>query len=583
MLFSPRFTAWLVSTSILFTMGACSAERGEGRVNDSSRPSRVTGEIGFALQLSDGSDVGAVRYELTRGGVAVRSGTLALGADNRATGLIAELPPGGGYTLEVISERTRGGAPTFPCLGMSTDIVVAENGTTEVSIVVQCDDSANPGNITLQGAFNLCPRFTSTSASPTTQVVGGPVALSSTVADKDGDALTVSWFVGAAYAPNNVFATGTTAVYSCTVPGTFVLGARVFDGPQRGCARSSPTIDVTCVGGGNTPPIFDGGPSAPRDASAFWEGGPPVAPVDASFNGTWPLGSVACSSCQQSRCTDYTGQSFPVLQGCADSTCRAIVSCELETGCFTSAQDVSLCYCGGAGTAAIDACFYELDPYFTPYGPCRHLIEAGLGTEARLLVLERFVDDAYAGGQANRLSMCIGDLCASECLGDGPPSDGGVPDGSVADAGTTPTRTWPLGTNACVGCQERECSSYLEDLPVLQNCADSACRSIVSCELQQHCFTNAQDVILCYCGGVGIEAIDACFAVGFTPFGPCRAQIEEGLQTTDVTAVLERFINPEYAAGRANILSTCIGELCSAECTGTTPSFDGGSGNGPVP
>jgi hypothetical protein len=42
--------------------------------------------------------------------------------------------------------------------------------------------------------------------------------------------------------------------------------------------------------------------------------------------------------------------------------------------------------------------------------------------------------------------------------------------------------------------------------------------------------------------------------------------MERGLDTTEKALVLERWVDDEYPAGRANQLLTCLAELCVAEC-----------------
>lgn len=208
----------------------------------------AAGGVGLALTVSDGSDVECVNYEISRAGLAVRSGTLAIAADGHVTGTIAELETGQGYRVDLEAPRRRpkeGGVA--PCLG-SALFGIDSDQTTALSVLLQCDDTSPQQNVNVVGDLNFCPRISCASALPNTQEVGKRVELSVTAEDKDKDDLSYAWSNGAEFAANAVFATGPHATYTCTAPGTFYVNVQVLDREVNGCTKTlAEAITVTCL------------------------------------------------------------------------------------------------------------------------------------------------------------------------------------------------------------------------------------------------------------------------------------------------------------------------------------------------
>ena len=166
-------TASMLGLAGMLSFSGCSSDgNGSGVNGNGSEQNGATGGIGLALQLADGSDVSTVNYTVTRNGSSVRTGELAIGADGRATGTITGLDAGAGYVVSLSAPRTRDGGSVAACTGESAPFTVLENETVPVSVVLQCDDTSAGGNITINGQFNICPKVTSASASPSSQAVG---------------------------------------------------------------------------------------------------------------------------------------------------------------------------------------------------------------------------------------------------------------------------------------------------------------------------------------------------------------------------------------------------------------------------
>ncbi|MEY4512211.1 MAG: hypothetical protein RLZZ450_4333 [Pseudomonadota bacterium] len=418
-------TASMLGLAGMLSFSGCSSDsNGSGVNGNGSEQNGATGGIGLALQLADGSDVSTVNYVITQNGTSVRTGTLAIGADGRATGTITGLDAGAGYVVSLNAPRTRDGGPVAACTGESASFSVLENQTVPVSVVLQCDDTSAGGNITINGQFNICPKVSSASASPSTQAVGSTIALSAAATDKDNDPLTYAWFTGATYSAATVFANTATATYTCAASGTFTLNVAAFDGDARGCRKALTTpITVTCTGTGG--PVDSGAAPVDSGAAPVDSGAAPVdsgaAPVDsgAADSGPvasgWPVGSAACKTCQTTECTSYTEEAYPVLSQCSDSECQAIVACAVNNRCFTTTQDIALCYCGGTTVAQLNTCLGSSN-YTAASGVCKTIIEAGAGSTLSTDILARYIDTAYATGRAGQLTTCIADKCATSCL-----------------------------------------------------------------------------------------------------------------------------------------------------------------------
>lgn len=225
-------------------LGLMSAIAVQGCESD-NRPTTAAGEAATALGavtlglvLPDGSQVSAVDYQITRSGVPVRAGTMSVGSDGIASIYLTGFDAGTGYHVVLTAARDGGTA----CRG-EVDFAVTEQSTIVVNVVMQCDDLSVDGNVTINGQFNVCPKVTSTTATPLTAFVGSSIALTATASDRDGDPVSFVWS-----APGGTFSTPNAAStsFTCTAAGDFAVTVSVNDGPTRGCTRSA-TQMVACA------------------------------------------------------------------------------------------------------------------------------------------------------------------------------------------------------------------------------------------------------------------------------------------------------------------------------------------------
>ncbi len=261
-----------VGAGVLALMSAIAStgcDTGQRTASDADE-SRVFGDVSLGLVLPDGTHVSAVNFVVTRNGAEVRSGTMQVGSDGRASITIASLDAGAGYHVELTAAGDAGSS----CKG-EADFAVNDGQTTNVNVVLQCAERTVEGNITINGSFNVCPVIRFTTASPVTVAVGSNTALTTAATDRDGDVLSYAWTAtdGAFSAP-----TALNTQYTCMSAGEKTLTIGVTDGPTRGCTRTA-TATITCVGGldagldGGTDGAVESGADGGADSST--DGGAP--------------------------------------------------------------------------------------------------------------------------------------------------------------------------------------------------------------------------------------------------------------------------------------------------------------------
>jgi hypothetical protein len=252
-----RNRVW-VGAGVLGLMGALSLQgcaKGDDSTGGNVEGDFEVGGLSLGLTLPDGSQVTTVNYVITKSGSEVRTGVLEVGPDGRVSATIGGLVAGSDYRVDLTAPREPGAS----CVG-GAPFTIEPNQTASVTIVMQCDDlGLVDGNLSVNGTFNICPKVTSTTISPTTVAVGSAASLSATARDRDNDPLTFAWT-----APSGSFsAPGSSSTsYTCASAGVQTLTLSVDDGPLRGCTRSA-TVMITCTGA-----IMDAGSDAGRDASS---------------------------------------------------------------------------------------------------------------------------------------------------------------------------------------------------------------------------------------------------------------------------------------------------------------------------
>jgi len=230
----------IISATACILGSACSGE--EGRSAPSASNDSDSGSINLALQ-SGGITLNALTYTITGPNGFTKTGTLNLVSATKIAGLIGGLPAGTGFTITLTGTATDG---TTTCAGSATFNVTA-HGTTQVAVSLDCHQNAKTGSISVNGTINVCPTIQAVSATPSSVLVGGSVALDAEATDPDNgpSPLAYAWTATSGSFDD---ATKPNPTFTCTTAGTASLTLTVSDGdPLKSCADTS-TVTVSCSG-----------------------------------------------------------------------------------------------------------------------------------------------------------------------------------------------------------------------------------------------------------------------------------------------------------------------------------------------
>jgi hypothetical protein len=100
------------------------------------------------------------------------------------------------------------------------------------------------------------------------------------------------------------------------------------------------------------------------------------------------------------------------------------------------------------------------------------------------------------------------------------------------------------------------------------------CKAVYACAERTQC--GKSDLSSCYCGSVSGAN---CLSPG-TANGPCKSDIESGLETTDPASIAQQLTNPDLPGGAALSLMACAFDNCFNECyvdPAAAPTTDAGS------
>jgi Lamin Tail Domain/Esterase-like activity of phytase len=253
-----RFSSATISLAVVCSLSVFASACSDARTEDGGWEwSGPVGSLGLSLELAPGVVLSTIEYEITGQGF-TRTGSLPVSGNGTTfTATISEIPVGTGHTIRLRSVAA--GDAGLACAGSATFSVLA-NTTTAVDIVLSCDGLDLGGSAAINGSFNICPSVTSTTLSPTVQVVGGTIAVALSARDVDmaPQPLTYAWTANTGTLSG---ATTTTPSLLCTQAGPVALTYTVRDGA---CVKTA-TLNASCGAGG-----LDGGsaPDAGSDAGS---------------------------------------------------------------------------------------------------------------------------------------------------------------------------------------------------------------------------------------------------------------------------------------------------------------------------
>jgi cysteine-rich repeat protein len=144
-------------------------------------------------------------------------------------------------------------------------------------------------------------------------------------------------------------------------------------------------------------------------------------------------------------------------------------------------------------------------------------------------------------------------------------------------------------THACEACLMTNCSDNgfplctsakgnAKDGPAAGVPREELCRDVYACVLRTHCGSSG-NLAECYCGTMTGASCLAPRAAN----GPCKDDIEAGLETTEPTKIPQVFTSPDLGAGDAMTLLQCQNDFCQSECSasgGDAGAADAAPGGG---
>ncbi|HTB72976.1 MAG TPA: hypothetical protein VK762_07020 [Polyangiaceae bacterium] len=151
-------------------------------------------------------------------------------------------------------------------------------------------------------------------------------------------------------------------------------------------------------------------------------------------------------------------------------------------------------------------------------------------------------------------------------------TDGG-PEGGLTSVGLIRA----LGGSACAQCAiDNDCLDPTNDMPTCETTTgisvsgspdpgvarSTLCFSTLTCALQTNCFQN-DSVIGCYCGTIAQSSCSTSHANG-----PCKTQVEDGYESTDLNVILGTPGNTDTGSDVAVQIVECLSlNNCGAVCS----------------
>jgi hypothetical protein len=284
-----------LSILTLAALGACTALSGCSSETPSTRElGQRGGSIGLALAVG-GHTLTSVAYTITGPAGYTTSGSIDVSNSTQISALIGGIPAGKGYSIALSGTTTDSGAS---CGGSATFDVVAAT-TTNVTVALDCHETARAGSVSINGTVNVCPQVDGISANPAEVLVGGTIALTGAAHDSDAgpSPLTYAWTA----TQGTISGSGASVTFGCSTPGPSTITLKVSDGdPSTTCADTLSTT-VSCSGGGvvTASAFVPGSSTDPVFKAGYWAGAKVC--VDANNNGK-------CDASEHPVTTDANGK-----------------------------------------------------------------------------------------------------------------------------------------------------------------------------------------------------------------------------------------------------------------------------------
>jgi len=203
-----------------------------------------TGSLSLQIQLANGTEVDAVEYVITRGGMEPMSGAIDTSAPGATASVeVFGLESGDGYRVTMTAQGTDG---QTQCTG-ATDFAVTVGQATEIMVVLKCKAPPRFGAVRVNGKLNICAELTKMVVSPLQTSIGSEIALSAAGEDAEGDDFAFLWTAeGGSIADDSAAET----TFTCETEGEGFVAVTISDDGFDHCDQSGWTVAVTCVGDG---------------------------------------------------------------------------------------------------------------------------------------------------------------------------------------------------------------------------------------------------------------------------------------------------------------------------------------------
>jgi len=142
------------------------------------------------LEVSDGTVIDTVDYEITGNGMPAMGGTINTSAPG-ATASVETfgIPPGEGYVVMMVATSVDG---SLKCGGSAT-FDVAAGVSTEVDLILYCKGAEQFGGVRVNGKLNICAELEKVVVAPLQTASGYSLSVGAAAGDEEGDAVEFSW------------------------------------------------------------------------------------------------------------------------------------------------------------------------------------------------------------------------------------------------------------------------------------------------------------------------------------------------------------------------------------------------------
>ena len=173
-------TCWLIGWLLgALAFGGCTSD-----------DTPASGGVMIELELSDGTQIDEVSYQVSRNGKELLSGSISPSSPGSTASVeLYGLPQANGYTIEMTATSTDG---ETTCSG-SAIFNVFIGAITEVAVMLTCKPPEELGGVRVNGKINFCPNLPEVVVSPLQTSIGNQIDVYARAADVEGDPIEYRW------------------------------------------------------------------------------------------------------------------------------------------------------------------------------------------------------------------------------------------------------------------------------------------------------------------------------------------------------------------------------------------------------